>query len=764
MGDILVKILFISLISVACNDNMTSFTQDAIDPEIKAPLPPIPIDVEGTDLTGGEKPRVIDDEERDELNIQPDDTVAGLSRTFSVNPSHSDEASIDFINATVDNEIEMSAEIVDESREFTQLVRPVYSSRFKQTGTHGDAMTENFAQNEKGILDILLVIDNSISMDKAQENMAQGLPALLNYVANSNWQIAITSTDSRECIRRVITAETVDYEQVFADTIKSLGVEGSSAEETMLMAYRGLRGECQGETSAWLRENSSVAVIVLTDEDYQCYKNLIYTRDKIRPSKFTLCYNKEDSEEKKWNDFYQSIDDFYNYLSEIRVPGESAKIYGIINPVVNYQKQSKWLSRGSKYFLNWRSKDGQRALFDHTANIYADQAGYDTILQNISADISVTLKDQFVLKRQPSAGTMVVKVTSAGETKELHPDEYMVKDKVLTLNAAPPKGASIEVQYAHNAKPDVKNFTLPQLPLPGSVSIEINDEGHIITADPQRYTRNEREITFHTAPPKGATLTISYKENIPLKTELQLGKGRITDLIVTVDGEEIDTYMFDTQSNLITFAPNDLPAEGTLVKAVYNAVLEENLSYQVSKHGSLRDDDNLLCFSVNDPVLSIGCEWQRIANKDYVVFSRGEFVPGRAVIVRQMLDIDNNNLKLQEHYLPQTIQLQVGNKICYASDLVIENNVIVLDEHVAQSACAHLDRDQKITLNYDYIELKQTLSVEASFFNAYPHQYEHWDIKVNGEKVTDFTVTNHTAEFNYQLPPDAVVEVKISLY
>ena len=575
MGDMTAKILFIALISMACNDNMTGFTQDAIDPQVEPVLPPEPIEVEDINTTGGDT-RVINDQDRDDMKIKPDSAVAGLTRTFAVNPSYSDEAEIDFHNTIVDNTIEMSAEIVDESREFTQIERAVYSSRFQQTGTYGEPVTENFTQNDKGILDILMVIDNSRSMKDAQDNLAQGLPALLNYVSDSNWQIAITSTDRRECIRRVITADTPDYEQVFADTITGLGVHGSSVEETMLMAYRGLRGECQGKTHAWLRENSSVAVIIVTDEDHQCYKSLKnYGRDNRRPSKKVLCYNKSDKKNKQRADFYRPIDDFYNYLSESRVPGESAKVYGIIDP--RTIEKDGLLVRGSKRFREWRSKDN-KPLFDQIANISSDQAGYETILQSISEDISIILKDQFVLKHDPSIGTMEVKVTAAGETTALHHNEFMVKDKVLTINSAPPRGATIDVHYAHSAEPDVKNFILPQLPLPDSVSIEIDDGGQISTAEPDLYELVEQEIKFYQAPPKGSTLTISYKENKPLLSELQLGEGRITELTVTFDDEEIDTFLLDPQTNLITFAEDDLPAEGTLVKAVYNAVLLENLS------------------------------------------------------------------------------------------------------------------------------------------------------------------------------------------
>ena len=765
MNGMLAKILLIAVITMSCNEDTVDFAPQVVAPEPEAPTPPVPIDVEGSDEDNSGETEVITDDDLPTLPISPDDTVAGLERTFTANPSHDGSATVDFKQAIVDNTLTMTAEVVDESRSFTQFVRPVYMSRFKQTGTHGDAMAETFTQEEKGILDILMVIDNSGSMEDAQNNVSQHLPALLNYVANSNWQIAVTSTDRRDCLRGIITAETTDYEQAFTTIIQGLGIEGSTAEEAILMAHRGLQGECQGNTTAWLRENSSVAVILVTDEDHQCYKELEFNPSGGKnPTKQVDCSNKREKPAKQLADLYRPIDEFYNYLKQIRIPGVNAKIYGIIDP-----KDTKVVNQkviyGSGRLRGWRSKEDGRGLFDQYADIYSDGAAYDTILQDISADISVILKDQFTLQHEPSAGTVEVKVTTTdGNTNELHADDYMMNGTTLTLNHKPPQGAVIDVQYAHNAEPDVKDFVLPQLPLRGSVSIEINDNGQIMTADPDNYLRAGRTIKFYNAPPKGSILTISYKENKPLRSELQLGQGRITKLLVTVDDEEIDTFTFDPLTNLITFDADALPEEGKVVRATYNAILDEVLSYPLPQHESLRAEDNILCFSADDPLLGISCEWLVIDGKEHVTFDTGEFVPGRTVIVRQLLDVDSNNIALQPHYLPATIELQIGDESCYASDLVIENSIIVLDNHVAQSLCSHLVDGEQLTLTYTYIELKQTFSIEKAFFDAHNHNYEHWSIKINGEKTTDFKVANHTATFDYQLPPDAIVEVKISLY
>ena len=761
MNTLLVGLFIIAIITAGCNDYMVSFSAEAAE-TLSEPLPPLePLSVEGV-VKDSSGTKVVSDEELDELGIKPDSVIAGLARSFRANPLQSQETSVDFQAVTVDNKLVMTAEMSGESRKFTQIVRPVYSSNFQQTGTHGDAVTENFAQNERGILDILMVIDNSGSMQEAQKNVSERLPALLDYVAESDWRIAITSTDRRDCIRRIITPTTPNYEQVFAKTIMDLGTDGSPAEEAILMAHRGLRGECRRQTKSWLRDDSSVAIIIVSDEDHQCYLELSYRAPDSRPKRKS-CRNRRDPESKQLADFYRPIDEFYAYLQRLRVPGKTAKIYGIIS--LQNGKDKKWLQPGSKWFRRWRSHDG-RQLFDRHADIFSDSAAYEMILRNISEDISITLKDQFMLQHVPTTGSVAVKVTDGNTVRVLHSGEYMLQGKTLTLSYPPPQGSTITIDYRHNAKPDVKNFVLPQLPLPGSVVIDISLHGQMVVVDTDAYTRVGREIMFHTAPPKGSLVTINYKENKPLRSKLQLGKGKITTLLVTVDGEEVDTYMLDPVTNLLTFPNDALPPEGAVVEAIYDAIVKENLTYPLARHDALRDGDNLLCFNVDDPLVTASCGWQHIADRDYVVFDAGEFISGRELVVRQFLDIDTNNILLQQHYLADSIRLHIGTHTCYAEQLLIENDTIVLDNYAAQVACPYLHSDapQQLALKYSHIELRQEFGLDKEFFDTHVHEYEHWTVTVNGEKITDFEVKDYTVVFGYQLPPDAVVEIEVSLY
>ena len=50
-------------------------------------------------------------------------------------------------------------------------------------------------------LDILLVIDTSRSMDDEREGLGKRLSALLQHIGDSKWRVAITTTDSEQCLK-----------------------------------------------------------------------------------------------------------------------------------------------------------------------------------------------------------------------------------------------------------------------------------------------------------------------------------------------------------------------------------------------------------------------------------------------------------------------------------------------------------------------------------------------------------------------------------
>lgn len=744
----------------ACNDYVGNLSSEAIETsltnevvEVDRVVPTV-VDNLPTPFAPylGEK-KLVTDKDLDDLGIEHDEAIAVLSKTFIANPTRDNSLTLDFRAPAIDSLITLTSKEIVSEEIFEQVVRPVYHQQFFQSGAVGDIVEEEFTQDEKGVLDILLVIDNSLSMSRTQSKLSTKLFSLLNYLSESNWKMAITTTDRRDCIARVIDKETPNYEEVFRETVLGLGTGGSAEEEAILMATRALKGQCNDQTNPWLRENSSIAVVIVSDEDHQCY-------DVNEWGNFRKCYNHWDSEETRLKKFYRPIDDFYSHLQKI-TQKSMFTVYGILN--TENIDRSRNRENTSRWFEYWRTNNDRqngKPLFSTVADIFSDD--YNSVLQEISRDISINLKDQFVLSRVPDLGTLKVEIVDGDTATILHPTEYHLLSTTLTLENAPPEGSEIKVSYAYNSRPFIRNFVLPYAPLPKSLAITTSVAGQVTEVDDSEYRIKGRKISFNTAPAKDAVIDISYKENIQLQKSFLLNATTVKNLQLTIDYQPVTDFSFDQESNTIIFADNNIPAEGSVIVASYHDHIEDTLRYPLV----VQDDYTVFdCFAKRDPAFVFTCHPQEIDGQHFITFSGEEFQQNLQVVVRQHLDVASNNVRLMEHYLADTIVLSHETDSCSAAQLVIDDNIITLDNREAVLQCSFLTDDLRgIILTYQHIEVTQNFSAIESFFTSHNYEYEHWHVTVNGEHVEDFTITDHTIEFADLLPADSLIEIQISLY
>ena len=273
-------------------------------------------------------------------------------------------------------------------------------------------------------LDILMVIDNSSSMVEVHRGLSDKLDVLLGEVKDNDWQIALTTTDPRDCPQTLISASTPNYTQVFHSAISKLGTGGTILEQASRAALLGLQKDCQGKE--WLRPNSAVAVLIITDEDN-------FERGPcgmIDTSGLSVVEPLDDSE--------CHVSALHAYLQKIRIPGVTAKVYGLINTSNN--------GAHSKNFLTWKDSNGKH-IFDHYASVYAKN--YTATLRKISQHIQDVLQNRFVLqKTYPNRFARVFFTTSKGEDM-LSTDAYNISGNILTLktNAIPPGTRSIKIVW-----------------------------------------------------------------------------------------------------------------------------------------------------------------------------------------------------------------------------------------------------------------------------------------------------------------------------
>ena len=286
-------------------------------------------------------------------------------------------------------------------------------------------------------LDILLIVDDSGSMGPYNGQLKDNLNPLLEHIADSDWQIVIKTTSMQGCFRAQIREGETDYETKFEDAIAGIISGGDGGEEEAIqVATKALREEfplksfgenlfsgnlCDnGSKLTWLRDNSVVAILIVSDEDVDA-----------------TCDTNRDGTN-------GCIDTFYDQLATIRDPHVTAKIYGILSP--NDESTSD-LSR--REYMEWRDKKENKPLFDLYTSISGD---FNEVLGQISENIADSLQSIFSLEKVSNGNMIeVILIFSDGEEETLHEDEYKIENKNIIINELPEEAQRIKVIYTYDA-------------------------------------------------------------------------------------------------------------------------------------------------------------------------------------------------------------------------------------------------------------------------------------------------------------------------
>lgn len=138
--------------------------------------------------------------------------------------------------------------------------------------------------------DILIVIDNSGSMNSEQKSMAARFGSLLDKLSGLDWQVAIVTTDVRTDAtnkalkdgrllsfasgRQILksTDDLAEAKAIFATTIQRKASEGSGYEQGIAATFRSIQRSNTGiaedaTNQAFFRSDAVLSVIVVTDAD-----------------------------------------------------------------------------------------------------------------------------------------------------------------------------------------------------------------------------------------------------------------------------------------------------------------------------------------------------------------------------------------------------------------------------------------------------------------------------------------------------------------
>ena len=307
-------------------------------------------------------------------------------------------------------------------------------------------------------LDILIVVDNSTTMNHANMELKEKIAPLLSEISASDWQIVVTTSTITDCLRGIMKKNESDLGKfkdiigkVHSQYLSQNDLASSNNEQVVKMARRALAGmplakhagrgldiDCRGAKQHWLRPNSLLVVLMITDEDAE---DPTHPHNGLPPS--DPQGNPSDYRCEKLS----CIDDFYAHLSTLRVPHVSAKIYGILDKSNNGVSPRNSSYNRSDLYLQWRDAKDTKPLFDYHHALYqqgtAKLNDFNVVFKKISADMSSSLRNTFVLKNSYDTSTAKVILTKAdNSTVELSSRTYKINDKTLVIDADQLVGAA----------------------------------------------------------------------------------------------------------------------------------------------------------------------------------------------------------------------------------------------------------------------------------------------------------------------------------
>jgi hypothetical protein len=291
-----------------------------------------------------------------------------------------------------------------------------------------------FQANSNNTVDILMVIDNSKSMLTFQDRIAPGFSNLIGSLNGVNWQMAFTTTDKFDGSlynlsngAQILTAKTSNPASVFQSTLLSFG-ESGDADERGIKAAASIISSSNNATKSFFRNNASLAVVFLTDEDERSTGGV------------HIDHNGDG-----WTGSIENDDRVENLISlEQKILGK-AKKFSAYSIIIQPGDTNCYNQDANGFYGSFYAK-----LTNQTGGVTGSicDADYSTTLKNISNDISQLL-NSFTLTHSPRKNSLQITLTPR------QPDvTHSVAGKTVTFSRPPNLGTQIDISYQYGPKDD----------------------------------------------------------------------------------------------------------------------------------------------------------------------------------------------------------------------------------------------------------------------------------------------------------------------
>ncbi len=592
--------------------------------------------------------------------------------------------------------------------ERSQITRTSLTQTAKQ-GTPGVAKQDVFDQTaKKGLLDLLVVIDNSGSMSQEQANLGARLANLLSAVSNSDWQIAVTTTSPNangSCAIKLIKSNEANAATKFAEAVNA-GTSGDGNEQGIRQARIGL--ECT--TTPWVRANSSVAVLIVSDEDN--------------------CSDGQGCAGQLWASNNYLTD--YVEITLGRKVGQNAGYYGIFSP-----PEAPCNTAGSNAPLyKALVQRGAAAGSLNYGNIC--DASYGTTLNRISGNISAILSSQFSLSNSPE-NTPVVKIQAKDGTVRtaVAGVDYTLNDKTLTFLAgkAPASDSKVLVDYRIGVKPLFSSVALANPPAPETLVVKVNGA----TLGAGDYTLTGQTLTFNTQPAALADIVIDYRINTPLINRFLLARVPLPNtLSVMVNGAASNAFAYDAARNEIVFA--NAPLDNAKIDFRFTYKVGPQLSYALPMMNGafnlrILDGANLVNFVEKDGVFTIDALQHAPGKKLLFSYDLAETAP--------------RSFTLGHKPIENSANVQVANGACN-----LGMGIEIVGDRL--TAICGVKAKTDFTLNYKFREAQTSFDLGEI---KLPEQGK-WIVMIDGEAISDYTRSGSIIKLNFEPLLDSKITIQ----
>lgn len=643
-------------------------------------------------------------------------SMTDVETTFQAAPYQEVSLSFDQDYMEFTHTIERESGYQPQTANFQQVTRNSYAKNMAQ-GTAGQAGEEVFTQNDLGIVDILVVVDNSGSMEAEHNKIKEKLPDLISQVSGASWQIRVVSTDAANpCNQFSLINENNPLD--FAIHIAALGTNGSANERGVHKAIKGL--DCTDDP--WIRTASNLAVLIVSDEDncsQTCGSQAENTPAELKTLMASDISNKQ----------------------TLRTLGDDARVYGI------YHKPGTVCASASY------EADEYDSLVADTSG-YAGSicdANYDMTFQTISQDMKNQLKSTFELANTPTNGSLVV-TSRASENDPYLPlvqgVDYTLTGKIIEFINTPLANASVKANYLYDSVPKFSQIDLGLVP--GKIEeVKITlENGDIQELGPDKYTINGTYIVFNEEPADNSQVMVSYRDSIPaLLTSFPIAAAiKEGSVVAKVDGQQV-SYTLTEGSVAFDMTPTD----GSSIE----------ISYEVPYIG---DIINKIVTEVDSSTISELKAWDEqtgdsititLENENFIL-DAGSLNDGQLVKVKYRLLGSGDLLAYELPFTPSDVSLQI----------------MLVDSNGAMSECPVDDysiEDKSLTLScniqdlsYIDISFKYLVGGIQEFATDFDNpENAKWSVLVNGTENTSFTREGSTIKLS-DLPANATVVIKAS--